>query len=67
MSAAQQRERSQKMAQDLKDRGIFHGKRMSKPYPDSGGLTMSKGPGSSKYRRYLETQKQKQRRTEHRS
>lgn len=51
MSAASQRERSQKTAEDLKRRGIFHGKRMSKPYPDSGGLTMTWGPGSSKYKR----------------
>lgn len=57
MSAAEQRNKSQKMAADMVERGIYHGKRQSKPYPDSGGTTMSKGPGSSKYRRYMEGQR----------
>lgn len=51
MSAADQRTRSQAMAADLLKRGIWHGKRTTKPYPDSGGLTMTSGPGSSKAQR----------------
>lgn len=42
-----------KMAADLVRRGIFHGKRTSTPYPNSGGLTMTAGPGSSKYQRLV--------------
>lgn len=55
MSKAAQRERSQKNAEDLRKRGYFHGRRMCRPVADSGGTTMSSGPGSSKYRRYLKT------------
>lgn len=51
MAASDQRAKSQKMAQDLRARGIFHGRRMTRPYPNSGGLTMTAGPGSSKYQR----------------
>lgn len=53
MSAAEQRQKSSKMAADLVKRGIYHGKRQSKPYPNSGGLTMTNGPGSSKYQRMM--------------
>ncbi len=31
MAAGDQRAKSQKMAQDLKERGIWHGRRMTKP------------------------------------
>lgn len=31
MSAGDQKAKSQKMAQDLKDRGIWHGRHMTKP------------------------------------
>lgn len=51
MAAADQRAKSARAAAQLKARGIFHGVRMSKPYPNSGGLTMSKGPGSAAYQR----------------
>lgn len=54
MGAAEQRNKSAKMAADLVKRGIWHGKRMTRPYPDSGGTTMSNGAGSSKYKRYQE-------------
>lgn len=54
MSAAQQRERSQRMAGDLVKRGIYHGKRMTRPAPNSGGMTAVNKPGSSKYHRYVE-------------
>jgi len=56
MGASENRLKSQRMAADLVKRGIFHGKRTSHPYPNSGGTTMGKGPGSSKYQRYLDTQ-----------
>lgn len=51
MGAAEQRNKSQAMAADLLKRGIFHGKRQTKPYANSGGLTMTPGPGSSKNQR----------------
>ena len=53
MSASQQRERSQRMAADLIARGYPHGRRMSRPAPNSGGLTMTEGQGSSKYQRLM--------------
>jgi len=49
MSAASQREASQKMSQYMKERGIYHGKRLSKPmhanYPAPNEI------GSAAYRR----------------
>lgn len=57
MSAAEQRAKSAKMASDLLKRGIFHGKRLTKPYPNSGGTTMTGGPGSSKYQRLQEARR----------
>lgn len=51
MGAAEQRAKSAKSAADLKARGIFHGKRMTTPTPNSGGLTMVNATGSSKYQR----------------
>jgi rhodanese-related sulfurtransferase len=43
--------KSKQAAAALKARGIFHGKRLSKPYPNSGGLTMTWEGGSAAYRR----------------
>ena len=57
MSATEQRNRSQKTAADLLRRGIFHGKRLTSPYKNSGGLTMSNGPGSAKYQRLIASKK----------
>lgn len=51
MSAADQRAKSAKMAADLVKRGIYHGKRTTKPSANSGGLTMVNLPGSSKNQR----------------
>lgn len=51
MSLTDQRQRSAKMAADLLKRGIYHGKRTTKPYPNSGGTTMVFAPGSSKNQR----------------
>lgn len=53
MALAQQREKSAKMAKDLIARGYPHGKRASKPYPNSGGTTGLdlRMVGSSKYQR----------------
>lgn len=51
MGASEQRARSARAAAALKARGIYHGKRLSKPFPNSGGLTMVNKPGSSKNQR----------------
>lgn len=51
MGRSEQRNKSQKAAADLLKRGIFHGKRLSKPNPNSGGLTMVNAPGSAKNQR----------------
>lgn len=53
MGKAEKRNASQKMAADLVARGYYHGKRQSKPRPNSGGTTMSSGPGSSKFQRLM--------------
>lgn len=53
MSAADQRAKSAKMAADLVKRGIWHGRRMTSPFPNSGGTTMVFAPGSSKYQRLV--------------
>jgi len=52
-AASDQRAKSQKMAADLLARGIYHGKRTTTPYPNSGGTTMTTGNGSSKNQRRL--------------
>jgi len=57
MAAAEQRLKSAKAAAALKARGIFHGKRLSSPFPNSGGLTMSAGPGSARYQRLVASQR----------
>lgn len=51
MGAAENRSKSQKMAADLVARGFWHGRRATKPYPNSGGTTMVHAPGSSKAQR----------------
>lgn len=51
MAASDRSMKDKKMAADLKRRGIFHGKRLTKPYPNSGGLTMVWRPGSAKAQR----------------
>jgi len=53
MGAAEQRQKSSKMAADLVKRGIYHGRRMTSPYPNSGGLTMVNAAGSSRYQRLI--------------
>ncbi len=53
MGKAEERAKMSKMAADLIARGYPHGKRMSKPYPNSGGLTMVHATGSSKYQRRM--------------
>lgn len=60
MAASKAANKDSAAAAYLKSRGIFHGVRQSKPYPDSGGLTMGKGPGSTRYQRRLTTQRNKQ-------
>jgi hypothetical protein len=56
MGLAENRAKAAKMAKDLIQRGYPHGRRQTKPYPNSGGLTMTWGAGSSKYQR-LQTSK----------
>lgn len=51
MGLAENRAKAAKMAKDLIARGYPHGKRQSKPYPNSGGTTMVWQPGSSKAQR----------------
>lgn len=53
MGLAEQRAKNAKMAADLVRRGIFHGKRLTSPAPNSGGTTMVNQPGSSKYQRLM--------------
>lgn len=53
MGKAEERAKMSKMASDLIARGYPHGKRMSKPFPNSGGLTMVFAPGSTKYQRLM--------------
>jgi hypothetical protein len=53
MGAAEDRAKHSKMAADLIKAGYPHGKRRSKPYPNSGGTTMVNAPGSSKYQRLM--------------
>lgn len=53
MGLAEQRAKNAKMAADLKARGIYHGKRLSRPAANSGGDTMVWLPGSSKNHRRL--------------
>lgn len=53
MGVAENKAKNSKMAADLVARGFHHGKRQSKPYPNSGGTTATGGPGSSKYQRLL--------------
>ncbi len=59
MSAAEQRAKSSKMAADLVKRGIYHGRRMTSPYPNSGGTTMVHKAGSAKYQRRIIKQRAK--------
>ena len=51
MGRAEQRNKSAKMAADLIKQGYPHGRRRTRPQPNSGGLTMSAGPGSAKQQR----------------
>ena len=51
MGKAEQKAKNSKMADELLKRGIYHGKRQSSPYPNSGGTTMVNAPGSSKNQR----------------
>jgi hypothetical protein len=55
MALAERRAKSAKMAKDLIARGYFHGRRASKPYPNSGGTTGLdfRLVGSSNYQRYI--------------
>lgn len=51
MGKAERRAKDAKMAADLVARGIYHGRRTTKPYPNSGGMTMVNAPGSSRNQR----------------
>lgn len=54
MGKAEQRNRSQKMAADFIARGIWHGKRTTKPYANSGGMPVIGAVGSSKFQRLMQ-------------
>ena len=45
--------KDKKMAADLRSRGIYHGRRLSGPYPNSGGTTMVVASGSAVNQRRL--------------
>lgn len=51
MALAEQRAKDARMAKRLVDEGIPHGYRRTSVAPNSGGLTMLWGPGSSKNQR----------------
>ena len=51
MGVAENRAKNSKMAADLVKRGIWHGRRLTSPFANSGGTTMTAGPGSSKAQR----------------
>lgn len=53
MGLAENRAKAAKMAKDLIARGFPHGKRRSKPHANSGGTTMTQGPGSAAYQRRM--------------
>ena len=53
MGLAENRAKAAKMAKDLIARGYPHGRRQTNPYANSGGMTMSWAPGSSKYQRRM--------------
>lgn len=53
MGAQENKIKSQRMAADLLARGYYHGRRQSRPHPNSGGNTMVWAPGSSKYQRMI--------------
>lgn len=48
-----QRAKDSAMAASLLKKGIWHGRRLTRPYPNSGGLTMVNAPGSSKNQRRM--------------
>lgn len=45
------RAKDQAMAASLLAKGIWHGRRLTRPYPNSGGTTMVNAPGSAKAQR----------------
>lgn len=47
MGASENRAKNSKMAADLVKRGIYHGKRLTRPAANSGGTSMTFGPGSA--------------------
>lgn len=52
--------KDKKMAADLKGRGIPHGKRLSRPHPNSGGQTMAWGEGSAVNQRRLAKERRRE-------
>ena len=51
MASGTRGKKDQEMAGHLVKMGIHHGKRLSKPMPNSSGNTLTSGPGSSKAQR----------------
>lgn len=51
MGRSEEKSKNAAMAKYLADHGYPHGKRMTTPAPNSGGLAMVNDTGSSKYQR----------------
>lgn len=49
--ASERSAKDKAMASHLKAQGVFHGKRLTSPARNSGGLTLTNGPGSAAYQR----------------
>lgn len=45
--------KDKEMAAHLKKMGYPHGRRFTRPFPNSGGLTQVKRPGSANFHRYM--------------
>lgn len=62
MAGSDKSAKSKAAAAELRRRGIYHGVRLTRPAVNSGGLTMSKEPGSSNYQKRSAGRKQNKRR-----
>lgn len=61
MGKPEGRTKAQHTAAELVKRGYPHGRRQSRPSPNSGGLTMVNRPGSTRYHRFVDNPKNKKR------
>lgn len=58
MGRAEERNKSARSAAELIKRGFPHGKRWTRPMPNSGGQTMVNRPGSAKNHRLMDKKAQ---------